>query len=138
MKMQPLSWNNPRATTPDVFYGERGWMLRIKPRLRRRDKNVLDMPLYRSPVTEIAGEMTIFRQLSSQHIGYLERKVVRYRRLDFLAVFRATFALFSFGLGFGVELVRIVSAFEDSPSDSSYASRSQSVMGASTSSRCLI
>src|SRR5437588_9180011 len=50
MKMQPLSWNNPRATTPDVFYGERGWMLRIKPRLRRRDKNVLDMPLYRSGV----------------------------------------------------------------------------------------
>jgi hypothetical protein len=66
--------------------------------------------------------------------------VVCYRRLDFLAVtlFRATFALFCFGLGFGAELARIVSAFEDSTSDSSYASRSQSVMGASTSSRCLI
>ena len=60
-----------------------------------------------------------------------------YRRLDFLAatLFRAIFA---FGPGFGVELARIVSAFEDSTSDSSYASRSHSVRGSSTSSRCLI
>jgi hypothetical protein len=70
----------------------------------------------------------------------LKRQVVRYRCLGFLAatLFRAIFALFCFGLGFGVDLERIVSPFEDSLSDSSYASRSQSVMGASTSSRCLI
>jgi hypothetical protein len=63
-----------------------------------------------------------------------------YRRFDFLAVtpFREAFAFFCFGLGFSVEMTRIVSAFEASKSDSSYASRSQSVMGDSTSSRCLI
>ena len=63
-----------------------------------------------------------------------------YRRFDFLAAtpFRVTFAFFCFGLGFGVELAPIVSAFEASMSDRSYASRSQSVMGVSTSSRCLI
>jgi hypothetical protein len=63
-----------------------------------------------------------------------------YRRFDFLAAtpFGEGFVVFCFDLGFGVELARIEPAFEASISDSSYASRSQSVMGASTSSRCLI
>ena len=81
-------------------------------------------------------------QLSSKKGGTARQpgRLRGYRRFDFLAAtpFRAAFVFFCFGLGFGVELPRIVSAFEASMSDSSYASRSQSVMGASTSSRCLI
>ena len=44
-----------------------------------------------------------------------------YRRFDFLAatLFRVAFAFFCFGLGFGVELTRVVPAFEASMSDSS-------------------
>src|SRR6267143_3706192 len=91
------------------------------------------------------------RDISPRTISELRRKVAagscerlgrvrRYRRVDFLVAmpFRAAFAFFCFSLGFGVELARIVSAFDASVSDSSYASRSQSVRGASTSSRCLI
>ena len=47
--------------------------------------------------------------------------------------FRAAFAFFCLDRGFGVELAWIVSVFETSISDRSYASRSQSVMGAYTS-----
>ena len=58
---------NPGQDT-SVFYGERGWMARTYPRLRRREKNVLDIPLYRS------GHYTSLRRLFAlQRSGVLRR-----------------------------------------------------------------
>jgi len=49
-KMLLLRWNNPgHDTHTSVFSGQRGaGGHEQNPRLRRREKNVLDIPLYRS------------------------------------------------------------------------------------------
>src|ERR1700675_3348077 len=49
MKMQLLRWNNPGHDTRRASSMVRGAGCReLNPRLRRREKNVLDIPLYRS------------------------------------------------------------------------------------------
>src|SRR6266480_3458161 len=49
--MQLLRWNNPGAGhQTSVFHGERGWTSRSKSAPPRREKNVLDIPFYRSGV----------------------------------------------------------------------------------------
>src|SRR5436189_1388690 len=49
--MQLLQWNNPGQDTRRASSMVRGAGCReINPRLRRRDKNVLDIPFYRSGV----------------------------------------------------------------------------------------
>src|SRR2546421_8492085 len=73
MKMQLLTWNNAKPTPgPDtrpassmvVGAGCRG----ENPRLRRREKNVLDFPFYRSGIythNSVVGVMRIFHQPTS-------------------------------------------------------------------------
>jgi hypothetical protein len=71
--------------------------------------------------------------------GPRHQPVLRYRPLAFLAatLLRAAFSFFCFAVGCSVDLARVLGLGE-SPSASSYASRSQLVRGSSTSSRCLI
>jgi hypothetical protein len=46
--MQLLRWNNPGAGhQTSVFHGERAGCHEINLRIRRREKNVLDIPFYR-------------------------------------------------------------------------------------------
>ena len=61
-EMQLLRWNTPGARHhTSVFYGERRWRSRTKPASRRREKNVLDIPLYRPgdyPQVPAQGQMS--------------------------------------------------------------------------------
>ena len=92
------------------------------------------------------GTLPAHSERSLSHVGARNERpprhqpVLRYRPFDFLAaaLLRAAFSFFCFAVDCSVDLARAVLGLGESPSASSYASRSQSVRGASTSSRCLI
>ena len=96
--MQLLRWNNQGYDT-DVFNGKRGWMSRIKPRLRRREKNVLDMPLYRSgryAHDPVVSDIAIFRQLGKCTIPLVGFAAMNAKAVVFLVLLRSLLLLGGF------------------------------------------